>query len=114
MAGETTTTTMTDTVYAAIIAEDILEELRPHMVMRGFIRWGPAGSSKAYKFPLLTKPALPAALAEGADLGLPGAGNTAIGTTSATVTAGQIAQKATVTKLLIRTSILDAMGTVSS
>lgn len=112
MAGETTASSMDDVVYAAIITSEVLTELRPKNVMRDLLRWGEAGPSKTYQFPILDKPSLPAALAEGADLGLPGSGNTQITTTNAQVTAGQVAQKATVTRMLEKVAIINAIETV--
>lgn len=112
MAGETTTVSMDDVVYAAVLTSEVLTELRPRNVMRQFLRMGEPGPSKTYQFPILDKPALPAALAEGADLGLPGSGNTQITTSNAQVTAGQVAQKAQVTKLLETVAIIDVATTV--
>lgn len=114
MADEVTATTFNDVVYAAIITAEILKELRPKNVMRGFLRQGTAGPSKVYQFPILDKPAaLPATLAEGADIGVFGSGNEPMTTSNAQVTAAQLAQKATATKFLQKVSIIDAYGTVS-
>lgn len=51
MAGEVTTTTVTESIYASIISDSILRELRPHQVLAPFFRKAPSGiSSPVYDF----------------------------------------------------------------
>lgn len=51
MAGEVTTTTVTESIYASVISDSILRELRPHQVLTPFFRKAPSGiSSTVYDF----------------------------------------------------------------
>lgn len=107
MAGETTTTTANDVYLAAIVTDRILNELRPLNVMRQFFRKADAGPSLSYDFPKQDKVApstVTAPLAEGVDLA-----NTALTTSKATATAAQTGIMATITDLLTKISIIDAM-----
>lgn len=53
VSGTTTTTSFTEAVYTTILSNDVLRELRPASVMRGFLKKGVAGDSKSYDFLLL-------------------------------------------------------------
>jgi hypothetical protein len=51
----TTTTTVTDSIYAKMLARDVIQELRPATFMRTFLRKGDLqGQSMAYDFRLIT------------------------------------------------------------
>jgi hypothetical protein len=51
--GVVTTGDLSDVIYTQIISDSIIQELRPHYVMRGFFRQAPTGiASMTYRFPL--------------------------------------------------------------
>jgi hypothetical protein len=51
----TTTTTVTDSIYAKMLSRDVIQELRPATFMRSFFRKGDLqGQSMAYDFRLIT------------------------------------------------------------
>jgi hypothetical protein len=107
MANEVTTTTANDVYFASIVTDAILNELRPMNVMRPFMRRADAGNSLSYDFPIqdtLAASNVTSPLAEGADLS-----NTAMTTSKATATAAQIGIMATVTDLLSKVSLIDAL-----
>lgn len=112
MANETTTTSAASTLYAKIVAADILNELRPYNVLRPFFRQGPAGSSKLYSFTTQTAVAITEirSVTEGADQGT----ISQISTSNQDATAAQKGILAFITDLLIVTSVLDAMGQFSA
>jgi hypothetical protein len=56
MAGGVTTTNMNDVFLAAIVEGIILDELRPSMTSREFLRWGAKGKSPVYQFNLQGDP----------------------------------------------------------
>jgi hypothetical protein len=106
MADETTLTTADDLTYSAIIEESVIEELRGINVMPKLMRpkSGEGLASKAFdfpKWPTLTA----AAVAEGTDLS-----NTAISTTKATITAGEVGLMAEITDVLEKSDILNGLG----
>jgi hypothetical protein len=53
VAGTTTSTSYTESVYTTILSSDILTELRPASVMRQFFKAGQPGSSKSFDFLLI-------------------------------------------------------------
>lgn len=108
MSAETTTTSANDIYYSAVIADRILQELRPLNPSRGLFRWEPAGNSKAVDFPTQDDPGAAAAPGEATDIT-----NTSLATSKATVTAAEVGLMTTVTDLLVKVSILDAMSQFS-
>ena len=109
MAGPTTTT-MNDTFVAALFEARILPELRPSVTgSRSFIRWGPTGNSNAFTFSLLSDPGVSTGFTEGTDY----TSVTEITTSPATATASEVGLMTTVSDVLIKVSLLDAIGTVS-
>src|SRR3990167_7842176 len=112
MAGEvsTTATTMNDVVYAAIITDRILMELRPYNVSRPLFRWAAAGPSKVYNFPTQDDEGVATTgVAEADDFTT----ETAISTNVAQVTAGEVAMRADVSDFLVKISILDTLPHVA-
>lgn len=108
MANETTTTTANDIYFAAYVTDQILLEIRPLNVMRPFFRTAPASPSLTYEFPKqddVAPTAVTDPLAEATDLTT----NTALTTSKATVTAAQMGIKATITDLLKKVSLIDAL-----
>ena len=67
MAGGSTTTNMNDIYYAAEFEAAILDELRPAMTSREFLRWGPKGKSPSFSFSLMDDPGAATGLTEGTD-----------------------------------------------
>jgi hypothetical protein len=114
VSSETVSNSFAESIYAATISSEIIKELRPQMVMRPFLkRGGQAGvTSPTVRFLLRDKPSLPAALAEGADLGAYGTGNTEITTSMAEVTVATVAQKATVSDFVQYASVLNVVDQV--
>lgn len=110
MAGGATTTNMDDTYYAALFEARILPELRPSMTSREFLRWGPKGHSTAFSFSLLGDPGASGGLTEGTDLSVV----TDITTSKQTATASEVGLLTTVSDVLIKISLLDAMSTASA
>lgn len=54
MSTATTTTTVTDSIYAKVLARDVIQELRPATFMRGYMRTGDLkGESMSYDFRLI-------------------------------------------------------------
>lgn len=106
MAGGATTTNLDDTFVAALFEARILKELRPSMTSREFIRWGPQGNSTAFSFSLLGDPGASGALTEGTDLSVV----TDITTSKQTATAAEVGLLTTVSDVLIKVSLLDAMS----
>ena len=106
MAGGATTTTMNDTIYAEEFGAQILEELRPAMTSRSFLRWGPLGNSTAFSFTLQDDPGpSSASFTEGTDYSTV----TDLTTAKATATAAEKGLMTTVSDVLIKTSLLDAL-----
>lgn len=105
MAG-TTTATLVGATYANEIEARVLDELRPALTSRDFLRWGQKGNSTVFKWTLQSDPAAGTAMTEGTDF----ATNTAITTTaSAAATAAEEGMMTTVTDMAIETSIFSAM-----
>jgi N4-gp56 family major capsid protein len=106
MAFEVTTTTATDLVYANMIEEAVLEEIRATMVMTKFMRKKslaglPTKRIDFPKWPLVTA----ASVNEATDLT-----NTAVNTTDVYVQAGEVGIMATVTDVLEKSDILEGLG----
>jgi hypothetical protein len=98
---------MDDTFVAALFEARILPELRPAMTTRNFIRWGPSGNSTAFSFSLLGDPGASGAMTEGTDF----TSVTDITTSKQTATASEVGIMTTVSDVLIKVSLLDAMST---
>jgi hypothetical protein len=109
MAGETTTTSVTETIYTTIITDRILRELRPLSVMRPFFRTATPGNSLSYDFTKLDDMAITnvETPAEAQDLT-----NREVTTDKVRVTASVKAIMASVTDLAQRVSLLDVMSEV--
>lgn len=106
MAGGATTTNMNDTIYAEEFNAQILEELRPAMTSRSFLRWAPLGNSTAHSFTLQDDPgASSGSFTEGTDYTTV----TDLTTSKATATAAEVGLMTTVSDVLIKTSLLDAV-----
>ncbi len=110
MAGGASTTNMDDTFVAATFEARILDELRPSMTSRNFLRWAPDGPSTAHSFSLLGDPGPSGAMTEGTDF----TSVTDITTSKNTVTASEVGILSTVSDVLIKVSLLDAVNTVSA
>lgn len=109
MANETTTTSVTETIYTTIITDRLLREIRPLNVCRPFFRMGEAGASLSYDFTLLDDlaPSNVESPAEAADLT-----NRAVTTASVRATATVKAIMASVTDLAQKVSIIDVLPEV--
>ena len=106
MAGGATTTNLNDTLYAAEFNANILEELRPAMTSRSFMRWAPLGNSTAHSFSLQDDPGVSSAsFTEGTDYTTV----TDLTTSKQTATAAEVGLMTTVSDVLIKTSLLDAL-----
>jgi hypothetical protein len=111
MAGEIQTGAggMSNVRFASWITSEVLLELRPFMVMRPFFRQAPAAKSLVYDFPKqdwLDPTNVTDPLAEATDLTT----NTQPVISKASVTAAQMGIRATVTDLVTKVSIIDAMS----
>jgi hypothetical protein len=101
---------MDDTFVAATFEARILDELRPSMTSRNFLRWAPDGPSTAHSFSLLGDPGPSGAMTEGTDF----TSVTDITTSKNTVTASEVGILSTVSDVLIKVSLLDAVSTTSA
>jgi hypothetical protein len=110
MAGGASSSNMDDTFVAATFEARILPELRPSTTSRSFIRWAPAGNSPAHSFSLLGDPGPSGAMTEGTDF----TSVTDITTTKQTATVGEVGILTTVSDVLIKVSLLDAVATTSA
>lgn len=100
---------MNDTFYAALFQAEILPELRPSVTGRDFIWWGPQGNSNAFSFSTLGDPGASGALTEGTDYTTV----TDITTGVATATASEVGLMTTVSDVLMKISLADAVSTCS-
>src|SRR5438477_2491889 len=105
MANEVTTTILNDSNFAAWVDSQILDEARPYNVMRPFFRYAGPEKSKAYNFPVQTKPAISASYTEGTGLS-----NAVFADTAPSATAGVFGQMATVTDEAQETTVYDAVA----
>lgn len=110
MSGGASTTNMDDTFVAATFEARILDELRPSMTSRNFLRWAPDGPSTAHSFSLLGDPGPSGAMTEGTDF----TSVTDITTSKNTATASEVGILSTVSDVLLKVSLLDAVSTVSA
>lgn len=110
MAGGATTTNLDDTFVAATFEARILPELRPSVTTRSFIRWAPDGPSPAHSFSLLGDPGASGGMTEGTDF----TSVTDITTSKQTATVGEVGIMTTVSDVLIKISLLDAVATASA
>lgn len=108
VAAGTTSTTLNDLFYAAEFSAAIIDELRPAMTSRSYLRWMPKGNSTAATFTLQDDPGASIALTEGEDF----ATNTALTSSPATATAAEVGMMTTVTDVLIEVSLADALNHV--
>ena len=106
MAG-TTSATYDNSMYATELGGNIIDELRPAMTSRSFLRWGPTGNSTVFTFQLQDDPGPSTAGTQGTDF----ATNTALADSAGTAaaTAAEVAMMTTVSDMLIKTSLLDAL-----
>lgn len=98
-----------DIYYAAVIADRILDELRPFTTTRSFFRWEPAGNSPIADFPIASDPGPAAGLTEGADYTT----YTELTTTKASATAAEVGFMSLVSDVLVKVSLLDVVPYVS-
>lgn len=110
MSGGASTSNMDDTFVAATFEARILPELRPSMTSRNFIRWAPEGPSTAHSFSLLGDPGVSTAFTEGTDY----TSVTDITTSKQTATASEVGLMTTVSDVLIKVSLLEAVATSSA
>lgn len=111
MAGGATTANLDDTIYAAEFSSQIVEELRPAMTSRSFMRWGPLGNSTAFSFTLQDDPGpSSASFTQGTDYSTV----TDLTTSKQTATAAEVGLMTTVSDMLIKTSLLDALPHVKN
>jgi len=101
---------MNDTFVAALFQATVLPELRPSITgSRNFIWWGPTGNSNAFTFTLLSDPGVGTGFTEGTDYTTV----TEITTDPATATASEVGLMTTVSDVLIKVSLIDAVNTVA-
>jgi len=106
MAGGVTTTNINDTMYANEIEARTLDELRPAMTSRSFLRWAPKGNSKAFVWSIQDDPGASGAMTEGTDF----TSVTDLTTSaSSTATASEVGLLTTVTDMAIETSLLNVI-----
>lgn len=111
MAGGATTSNMDDTFVAATFEATILPELRPAFTnAKSFLRAAPMGPSTAHSFSLLGDPGVATTLTQGTDYTTV----TDITTSKATATAAEVGLMTTVSDVLIKVSLLDAIATCSA
>src|SRR3990167_4020494 len=101
---------MNDTFVAALFQAEMLKELRPSITGRGFIWWGPTGNSPAFSFTTLGDPGVGTAFTEGTDY----TSVTDITTGVATATASEVGLMTTVSDVLVKVSLADAVGVSSA
>lgn len=106
--------TMDDVYFAALFEARILDELRPAMTSRDFLRWGTKGASNAFSFTIQDDPGPSAALTEGTEyLGSDAPPFTSITTSKATATASEVGIMAIVTDVLTEISLIAILPQVS-
>src|SRR3990167_6691770 len=110
MAGGASTTNMNDTFVAALFQAEMLPELRQSVTTRNSVWWGPTGNSNAFTFTLLGDPGVSAAMTEGTDYTTV----TDITTSPATATASEVGLMTTVSDVLLKVSLADAIGVTSA
>ena len=101
---------MNDTFVAALFQAEILPELRPSVTGRGFIWWGPTGNSTAFSFTTLGDAGPSGAFTEGTDYTTV----TDITTGVATATASEVGLMTTVSDVLMKVSLADAVSVCSA
>ena len=97
---------MNDTYFAAMFEAYLLPALRPSMTSRNIVRWAPAGNSLTHSFGLLGDAGAAGAMTEGTDF----TSVTDITTSPKTVTASEVGLLSTVSDVLIKISLADAMA----
>src|SRR3990167_7806931 len=106
MAGGATTANMDDTFVAALFRAKLLPELRPALTTRSLVDWFPLGNSTAASFGLLDDPGASTGFTQGTDYTTV----TDITTTKQTATASEVGLMTTVSDVLIKISLADAMN----
>ena len=106
MAGGASSTNMNDTYFGAMFEAYLLPALRPSMTSRNVVRWAPAGNALTHSFGLLGDAGAAGAMTEGTDFTTV----TDITTSPATVTASEVGLLSTVSDVLIKISLADAMA----
>src|SRR3990167_654003 len=101
---------MNDTFVAALFQAEILPELRPSVTGRGFIWWFPTGNSTAASFTTLGDAGVGVAFTEGTDYTTV----TDITTGVATATASEVGLMTTVSDVLMKVSLADAVSVCSA
>jgi hypothetical protein len=110
MAGGATTANMDDTFVAATFAAEMLPELRPSVTARDFLWQAPAGNSPAHSFTKLDDPGASGPFTQGTDYTTV----TDITTSKATATVSEVGLMTTVSDVLIKVSLIDAISAVSA
>ncbi len=113
MANPVTTTSMNDTVYAAVLEQDMQLELRPHRGFREFLRKGPAGPSLVFTFVTLDDSGNTLQSVSEASTDLISTPDTAASTTGTNATAAQKGVSALVSDLVKTVSIQDVSSVVT-
>lgn len=98
-----------DIYYAAVIADRILDELRPYTTSREFLRWEPAGNSPSADFPIASDPGPASALTEGTNYTT----FTELTTTKATAVAAEVGFMSLVSDVLEKVSLMAVTPYVS-
>jgi len=103
MAGETTLSTLDDSVFSEWMDSIMIEEIRPYNVMRPTFRYRGKEHANVFSFTLQDDPGVATAKAEGSSLS-----PTSMTSAKVQVTAGTIGQMATLTDELTAISLFDA------
>lgn len=106
MAGGASSTNMNDTYFAAMFEAYLLPALRPSVTSKDLVRWAPAGNSLAHSFGLLGDAGPATGFTEGTDF----TSVTDITTAPKVVTASEVGLLSTVSDVLIKISLADAMS----
>lgn len=109
MANETGIGQLDDIFDAETTQAMVLQELRPAMTSREFIRWATPGNSNVASFALYGDPG--AATAPATDI--TDLSNTALSSTQAQATAAEVGLMVTVSDVLVKISVSNVMGDVA-
>lgn len=111
MSGGASSGNMDDIYFGALFEARILDELRPSMTSRDFVRWGPKGKSTIFSFSLMGDPGpSTGAFTEGTDYTTV----TDLTTSKNSVTAAEVGLATTVSDILVEVSIMDVLPYVKS
>jgi hypothetical protein len=112
VADETTSSTYSDTTFAAWVTSEILDENRPYNVSRPFFRYAGKQASVAYDFPIQDDPGVATSgYTEGTGLSNISGGVTS---TKATATAVANGQMTTITDEVMETSVIDVGSQIAA